>query len=328
MPEELAKYHVPRRIVTTEIPKKTRTKYLDKVRIEVYKKIEDFLEKLKNQENILNSKQKQYDDAFQKKMKELIDNTNRTKKTPKFTEGRMSLLEGHASYLAEPFKEFYYDYVQAQVNIQGPCDQPDIDNVSSTWVRPGKEIDLYGTCFGSNLGKVILEITSAGEIVELQTSRWTNTHVRGKLSSLISSVPEYYGRIWLQTSNGATSNVWPIMFYPTYSLYIGSIRKSIEGWYFGNSKTDTVLDNVILNDERFRIYHVFRIHDMDGWSELRFPYASGHIFRQGYHIGCSAFEVAALTIYYQIMGPKGIIPPLVSALGPWLFCRDIPYEYL
>jgi len=328
MPPVDSKYYIPRSIVPEETPKKTRTKYLDNVRLQFFKKTEEFLKKLKQQENVLIGKQKQYEDTFNKKMNELIDYTNRTKKIPELTEARMRLLEERACFMAQPYKEYHYAQIQEILNDQGPCDQPDIDNVADTWIRPGKEIDLYGTCFGSNLGKVLLEITSAGTIVELQVSRWINTHVRAQLSSLISSVPEYYGRIWLQTSNGVTSNVWPIMFYPLYSIYLGSKSEGCLGWYWGCSETDTVLDNVLLNDERFRVHKVFGTHYGDGWSELRPPHAVGQALRQGYHIGCSAFEHAVITIYYQIIGPKGITPPPVSELSPWLYCYDTAYEYL
>jgi hypothetical protein len=133
----------------------------------------------------------------------------------------------------------------------------------------------------------------------------------------------YYGKIWLQTGEGITSNVWPMMYYPIYSEYLAGWTKRVSGGLFGKGVTKTFLQNRMLGDGDFTVRLTTRHHSGDGWSELRYPYASGQSLAQGWHIGVDAFDEAHMTIWYHVYGPKGIDPPYVPELGAWGYSGDV-----
>ena len=44
---------------------------------------------------------------------------------------------------------------------------------------------------------------------------------------------------------------------------------------------------------------------------------------QGWHLGLDASDEATLTFLYRVDGPRGILPPFFSDLGPWVLFGEI-----
>lgn len=190
---------------------------------------------------------------------------------------------------------------------------PDIDAFSPYTVSPGSLITIAGVNFGPAQGKVLLEI-KADFVIELSVTDWTETTVRASIEPLIGDVPlrPYYGKLWLQTGSGMTSNAFPIMYYPIYSLYWLNYDQSIGSCCWGDTADGPALPGAYIGDPDFSLVAVTMNHDGDGHSELLYPMAAGQSLEQGYHMGCRGHCSASMTISFQACGPKGISPPSLN----------------
>ena len=235
------------------------------------------------------------------------------------------------------FKNMYYKEFSNEIKSMG-CIQPDIDQIDNTVlgsIIPGFNFNLIGTCFGSNRGKIFFEIKQ-GESVELEISSWSDTVIWCALSSSLEGVRPYLGRIWIQTSNGKTSNQWFLQFVPIYTEYVAVTTDPIICGpnLFGASCDDTFLKNndeyEWIGDPDTFVLKVEKSHTGDGWSELRAPLAFGKNLAQGYHIGVGSCENAWVDLYYHIIGPKGVDHPqtvsisYIANLGDWI-PSDLPH---
>jgi hypothetical protein len=261
------------------------------------------------------------DTQFEKQLKEAEKRAQKKGKPLTWKDRKALEIKREVKY-RYAYHEAYYAELQQAIAALGAC-VPDIDQVWQSSIRPGGAADINGTCFGPSQGKVLLEV-SAQHVIELEVYSWTDTQVIATVNPIVAEVPlrPHYGKIWLQTGGGATSNVWPIMYYPIYSWYLGSWTKHVFGGVWGSSKNGTFLKNRNLGDGDFTLERVDRTHWSDGWSELRYPYAGGQSLQQGWHIGVSAWDHAYMKLTYVVLGPKGISPPYISELGGWGWLGD------
>lgn len=206
----------------------------------------------------------------------------------------------------------------------GQSANPDVDRVSSAYVSPGQSLVFEGTCFGPPQGKVQLQITST-QTVELEVSRWTDTSVEATLSSLLTGLRPYYGRVWIVSGDARTSNSWPVQFRPNHVLWCGGWLHRLGGGVFGDSENGTAFAaNPQISDADFYVWDVRSTHSGDGWSSMQEPYASGRSVAQGYHMGVGAFGTAEMQLIYWIAGPMGIAAPLIPGLDLYLFMNYLP----
>ena len=320
--KKLLKKFTPRKIRDGEKPRKTRAKNLEKARLNVMKNYERLTELVKKLEPEVSRHNKKVDDMFSKQLKEAAEKAEKKGISFSYAE-RKRMEEKRSAEYRHAFKELYYRSLQEFFQeLVGVC-EPDIDEINPYSIRPGGVLVLRGTCFGPSQGKVLLKISSEN-IVELEAYMWSETLVYAQLNPIIAEVPlrPYYGGVWLQTGSGETSNIWPIMYYPIYSVYIATWIRRLWGGVWGNSENDTFLENRNLGDPDCTIEWVERHHWGDGWSELRSPNAGGQSLAQGYHIGVAAAGHANMELLYRVVGPKGIDPPYISELGPWGWLGD------
>lgn len=195
---------------------------------------------------------------------------------------------------------------------------PDIDQISPWTIEPGGYIGFTGTGFGASLGKALLELR-AGECVELDIVNWSDTYVEARLDPMFGEIPlrPHYGKTWLITAAGNSSNSWPIMFSPHYVIYAATWTRSLLGGLFGSHADGIALEGKTMDDPDFVLSRVTKHHYLDGWSELRSPNAEGLKLEQGYHMGVSAFDTAQMSIIWEVKGPKNIWPPSIDGGDGW-----------
>lgn len=221
--------------------------------------------------------------------------------------------------------EFYKQFQQA---VQGAgLSDPDIDTFFPDTVSPGEYITIGGVNFGPPQGKVLLEIKT-DDVIELTVTSWTETAVTAYIEPLIGDVPlrPYYGKLWLATGSGKTSNAFPIMYYPIYSLYWLTYDQRIGSWCCGDTADGPALPGAYIGDPDFSLLYVTMNHYGDGHAELKYPNAAGQSLEQGYHMGCRGHCSGSMTIFFQAWGPKGIVPPTPSDehTGGWFYMGDLP----
>lgn len=312
----------PRSIKVSERPMEIRSKQIEEAKKSLLKEYSQILRKINDLYSVVEKHNKQIENTFAKKLVEL-EKKARLSGKPLTCKEIAQLETQRILKYRDAYVEIYYPALQDRIQLQPSCN-PDIDTISPFEIRPGRSINLNGTCFGQSQGKVLVEIAS-GKVVELEVYLWTETQVKAYLNSIIAEVPlrPYYGKIWLQTGNGETSNFWPIMYYPIYSWYIAwGPKEHIFGGLFGNHKDDVFLEDKILGDNDFNLEVVERHHHGSGWSKLTYPHASGQNMGQGYHMGVNAGKHANMSLLYRAYGPKGIYPPSFSDLGPWGWLGD------
>lgn len=321
MPKVNKKYYTLRKVSLAEKPRKTRAKNLEQARLQVMRNYDELQKLIKK----ITPKVDAYNNRLEARFKEKLNVAAKKAKNKgiqlKWTE-RQKMETDRDFKWRFAYKEAYLTLLENYQSLIVPC-EPDIDSISPTSIRPGGSIELRGTCFGRSQGKVLLKIT-ANDIVELEVATWNKNYILGRLNSLIANTPlrPYYGEVWIQTGSGLTSNVWPIMYYPIYSVYIASWIKHVGGGLWGASKDGTFLKDRTLADPDFIIEWVERHHWGDGWSEKRYPNAAGRNMAQGWHIGVDAGKHAYMKLLYRVKGPKGIDPPYFSDLGPWGWLGD------
>lgn len=318
----MAKVSAPRTIKSTEKPRPTRAPNLEKARETLYTRYPQLMKRAAQEQKTAETKNRKVD-------KEITTKLSAAEKKAK-SAGKQLLQEERVAYeqlriirTVDVMRSVYYGELNSLVAGLGAC-TPDIDQISPFEVKPGYGIQLWGTCFGSSQGKVLFEIKK-DRIVELEVDYWQPTHIGATLNRLYGglSLRPYYGRIWIRTGAGATSNTWPMMFEPIRSLYWASWTKWISGGAFGDSGDGTLLSGVVLSDLDFSIEYAECNHWGEGHAELKSPYAGGQSYSQGWHYGIPWWDNGGFSIGYRVVGPKGITPPAVSGLGPWGYVGDI-----
>jgi hypothetical protein len=315
------RYFKVRKILANEKPKKQRPGHFRKARSMVYQ-AHDRVDKLTRK------KEKTFKDLhmrLEKKYKADIDRLIKKSKASGKPIPATSITSAQQIYLSgfrRAYDEAYYEILQEIILQIGTC-IPDIDSTSVSTIRPGYNIELLGTCFGPSQGKVLFEIRQ-NELVELEVISWSETRVVARLNSIIAEVPlrPYYGSIWIQTGTGSTSNVWPLMYEPMYTVWAATWVRYVSGGLFGKSINSVLLSNRHLGDTDFNIEEVDHNHQGDGWSKKQSPYAGGQSLAQGYHIGMRAFKHGHMSLMYMVKGPKGFTPTHIPTLGPWGFFYD------
>jgi hypothetical protein len=314
IPKEL----IPRKFTKEETPREKRASNLEEARSMVMKDYDKLTKAFLKFEKEFETLNEETEKKVNAALKEAAAEAEKSGKPFTWTDraDKESQFAFQKAYAAA-----YYPLLQKAISGLGVC-EPDIDQ-TDPYIRPGRSIYIYGTCFGPPQGKVLLEIR-AGDIVELEVIEWSETGIHAWLNSIIAEVGlrPYYGRVWIQTGNGATSNVWPIMFKPIYSAYFATWTKHVCGGLFGKSKDGTFLNNRRLGDADFEIEWIERHHSGDGWSDKRSPHGGGQDLEQGWHIGVAAFDHATMTLGYRLKGPKNVTPPFVIELGPWGYLGD------
>lgn len=315
------RFTTPCKVLKGEKPRTRRARNLKKARLQVMKNYEQLMHRVQELQSKIEKHNQKVETQFKKKLKE-AEKRAQKKSKPLTWKDRKALEIKKEAQQRYAYYEAYYGELQQAVAALGAC-EPDIDQVSYSSIRPGGVADLNGTCFGPSQGKVLLEV-SAQHVIELEVTSWNDTRVVATVNPIVAEVPlrPHYGKIWLQTGNGTTSNVWPIMYYPIYSEYLASWTKHVFGGVWGSSKNGTFLEGHLLGDGDFTLDRVTRSHWSDGWSELRSPYAGGQSLEQGWHIGVSAAKHAYMKLTYVVVGPKGISPPYISELGGWGWLGD------
>ena len=315
------KYFTLGKITPNMKPRKTRVKNLEKARVQVWQNYDKYIKAAKSLEKHITKNNEKREASFIERMKNVVEKAKKSGKPFTWAE-RENMENEHFAGFRFAYKEAYYKSLQFFIEQLGIC-LPDIDSISPFSIRPGGRLELWGSCFGPSQGKVILQITP-NDYVEAEVSIWNENYICSFLNRLFGNVPlrPYYGKVWIQRGDGVTSNVWPLMYYPIYSLYIATWVKRVSGGLFGESKNGTFLRNRSLNDPDFEVERVERHHWGDGWSEKRAPHASGQSMGQGWHIGVSAFGHANMRLLYRVKGPKGINPPYFSQLGAWGYLGD------
>jgi hypothetical protein len=305
----------PRKILEVEKPRAKRSTFVDEARLQVLKDVQRVVELAKKLEPEIDKHNKKVIASYTRKFENI-----KKRGQPISAMRHKGLIEEQFFMQRYAFKEAYYhvfgEYLE---QYELPC-FPDIDRLSTYWISPGARVEFNGTCFGPSQGKVLLEITSSGGVVELEVLSWTTTRVVASLSVYISGLRPHYGRIWLATGDGRTSNTWPIQFVPLYREYIGSWSKHLGGGLFGDSEDGTAFDDEQLNDSDFNIFLVTSHHSGDGWSKLQSPSAGGQRIEQGYHIGVASCNSANMSIYWHLEGPVGITPPMA---GPYWWDTEV-----
>jgi hypothetical protein len=252
----------------------------------------------------------------------------------KETAGWVSRREREAGY-RNAYKEVYYQALQEVYQLTLPnghviCINPYIDSTTyQTWqgeslayLYPGSGIYIWGVCFGPPQGRVLMQVTPSGDVVDLEVAEWSDTCVRARLSPFICGLREYDdGRFWIVTGKGRSSNWLVAKFLPWSTIWQATKRISQDGGLFGGSKDGTFLSGVWIEDTAFTV-QVTSEHIGDGWSALRSPNAYGQSLAQGYHIGVGAFGSATIELNYWLSGPKCVNPPQVSGLPAWVYCTD------
>ncbi|MFW9889739.1 MAG: hypothetical protein ACFFER_16240 [Candidatus Thorarchaeota archaeon] len=317
--ERIPKELIPRQITEEEMPRKTRATNLKEARSIVMKDYEEFIKSILEWEKKLHAIREETEQKISNILKEAAKQAMNEGRPFTWTE-RVDIENQY--FYEDAYSAAYYPLLNAALLGLGPC-EPDIDQ-ADPYIKPGEGILLYGTCFGPPQGKVLLEI-SEGEIVELEAVEWSETRIYAVLNSLIgeAGLRPYYGRVWVQTGSGATSNVWPIMFEPILSVYAAIAGAAITGGWFGGSEDGVLLRNQRIADVDFEIESVKRIHEGDGWSKLKSPNAGGKDLQQGWHIGVKAFGLAQMLLEYRLIGPKNVPTPFFEDLGPWGYLGDI-----
>ena len=310
-----------RKMRRDEKPRKGRAKNVEKARANLMKDYTQLVQQTKKLQPILEKHNKKVDAQLATKLEIAAQKAHKKGKQFTSKERREIETKMKTSYRSA-HTEVYYKMLQKYVKKLGPC-EPDIDSVSPSTIQPGGQVFINGTCFGPSQGKVLLEIT-IGHVIELEVTRWTDVEIIACINSIIAEVPlrQHYGKIWIQTGEGVTSNVWPMMYKPIYGWYWATWTKHVFGGVFGKSISRTFLKDRMLGDGDFYIERAERSHWGDGWSTKQSPYASGQSLAQGWHIGVSAFGHAYMNLGYCVYGPKGIYPPYISQLGPWSYLGD------
>jgi hypothetical protein len=325
MSKNKAKF-VLQKILPEEQPRKTGSNKLEKARLEVmrnYDKLIDLVRKLEPEVEKHNQRlEKELGEQLEKAVKIAHE------KKAQFTYAQRRKIEGkYYSGMRSAYNEAFFQLFD-KGTLLFKYTWPYLDTVDPENSHPGNYLHLWGLRFGSSLGKVLLEI-SQNNRVEMEVETWTNTHIIAYLNPIIAEVPlrPYNGRVWLQRSDGHTSNAKPMEYRPIYGIYIAIWTKHFFGRVAGNHETETFLKDKYLGDPDFLIERAERHHWGDGWSERRQPYAYGQYLHQGYHIAVDAFKHAHMELLYRVLGPKGIDPPYVDGLGYWGYLGDVDRDY-
>ncbi len=310
-----------RKVLPEEEPRKTRAKNLEKARLELMKNYDQLLTDVRKLEPEVKRQNTEVEARYLKKLEDSRKIAEKEVKRFAWSQ-RYQIDEEYRASITDVYKKAYYPLLQKFIIGLGPC-EPDIDSITPFEIGPGGRLELHGTCFGSSQGKVLLQLSDE-YCVELDVTQWCETYVCAFLNSIISEVPlrPYYGRVWLRTGDGKTSNVWAIMYEPIYSVYIATWITYFSGGIWGYSTNETFLENRNLGDADFTVEWVERHHSGSGWSKLTSPTAGGQSLAQGYHIGCDAGHSGHMELLYRVRGPKGIWPPYISELGPWGWLGD------
>ncbi len=312
----------PRPMAQGEKPRLARATNLEKARALLYTRYPDIMQRAQRRQKDADQENLQ----VQKRLgAELAEAAKMAQKSGRqLTASERTVFEQRGMFqIKDPFSLEYYGELGSIIAGLGVC-EPDIDTISPLEVKPGYAVELWGSCFGPSQGKVLFEIKHDA-VVELEVSYWDATHIWATLNRLYGDLAlrPYYGRIWIQTGGGQTSNAWPMMFSPLRSAYYASWTKWISGGAFGDSGDGICCNGVTLQDPDFQIIHVDCTHWGEGHAELKAPTAGGTSYSQGWHYGIPWWDHGGFSIGYQVNGPKGIDPPYVQQLGPWGWLGDL-----
>jgi hypothetical protein len=202
----------------------------------------------------------------------------------------------------KPLKQKYYQQLGTLVPYQGPeiisCDQS---------IGPGSGITIDGLGFGATTGRVCVQFTQTSQI-DLIVDSWTNTEIKAHMSPTISGIGPYDGLAWVITSGGGNSRVVPMHFDPVWIIYLMTWMDSFSGGVWGASHDNVLFEDNALDNSFFTVLYVEVSTSGSGWAKLQNPNARGQCLAQGYHVGITACHSVDVTVHYQIVGPRDMMP--------------------
>jgi len=118
----------------------------------------------------------------------------------------------------------------------------------------------------------------------------------------------------------------PLYFVPRYAVYLGEIliRLSADGLENGIESIVNPLSSGFVYPREWVVQHVDlrQSPDFVGASYLKTPCASAGRPRQGYHVRTEAAGSGTLEIRYELVGPRGLVPPGLESFDSLREVRD------